>query len=683
MSHFQLQLTPGCIVEFLQENQTVLSCVLEVLDKQVRVLNINKRLLKLPAARILPWTGPVLDAQSSRQSILEALQYREQLRTDLQSRVNPLELWEIVQDELHEVSTHWLASLLWQTPQADEVAALGRNLLRYKTHFKFVPPKFKPHDAQTVQNKLQEQEKAQRKNLLLTQGHEFLHNLWARQALGQNKEIFQLPGDLEQELQQLLFKGIADPEDNDFLNYWNKLSKGLPDHPHLPLLLAQYWGLLPRHYNHLLDQAGYSWGDEWSQDFASEINRLHAEFTQRQQHPEPLGLVSIDSSTTKDIDDAFCLLPSTDSTYEICLAVACPVLGWDFQSALDRAVAHRFSSLYLPEGVAHMLPESLGTELFSLHAGQNKPVLLLHLKLDPEGNLLCIKPRLTWSALQDNLTYAQVEKSLKEKDAAYLTRALELANYLREKRIRQGAVIIEQEEPIIKLFEDQQKVQVDLEEPRTYPRAQLLVSEFMILANQALAHWAQEHDLPLLYRTQDINLSRKTAGVWRDPVQIFQVMREMSSSRLDNRPRPHASLGVQAYAPMTSPLRRYSDLVNLAQLFHFIQYNHKLFSYHDLEQQLPYLSSRAQETAKIQKFRNRYWKLLYLQTWCKQSTWPGVVVSEDGGLVTVSMPREQLLLRAPSHMFGDKIAPGKKYRLKLGKIDPLNNEIKILDAWEE
>lgn len=662
----------------------MISCVLEVMDKQVRVLNKNKRLLKLPWTRILPWTGPLLAAQSSRQTILEELQKHEQTRTELQSGLDPLELWAMLQEELNQVSVHWLASLLWQEPNEDQIAALGRSLLQYKTYFKFLPPKFRPNDADTVQARLQEQEQARRKNLILAQGQAFLQALWARNAQGHKAQLPEINPEVQQELKSLLFKGIADPEDNEFQEYWKQLCKGLPDNPHLPLVLAQYWGLLPEHYNHLLDKAGYIWADHWAQEFAPEIHRQQEEFCRLQQKPEELGLYSIDSSSTRDIDDAFCLQLAPGTGYELQLAVACPVLGWDFESALDRAVAHRFSSLYLPEGSAHMLPESLGTELFSLYAGQPKPVLLLNLSLDRAGVLQETHLRLTWTSLQDNLTYAGVEASLQQ-ESSYpeLAQALELARLLRSQRISQGAVIIEQEEPRIQLQQEQGKVQVLLHEPKLHPLAQIMVSEFMILANQALALWAKEQDLPLFYRTQDIQLSREFAGVWKDPVQIFQVMREMSGSRLDNRPRPHASLGLQAYAPVTSPLRRYSDFINLAQAVHFLQKGRPLFKAQDLERKMPYLSSRAQEIAKIQKFRTRYWKLLYLQTWCKHRTWPGVVVSEEGSLVTVFLYREQLLLRAPAQLFGEKIVPGKLFQLKLGKIDPLNNEIKILDAWEE
>ncbi|MFW5863162.1 MAG: ribonuclease catalytic domain-containing protein [Desulfohalobiaceae bacterium] len=684
MSNPQHPLEPGCILEYMQENQPILACILEATQKQLRVLNINKRLLKLPQARILPWTGPLLPPRSSREEVLQELQSRERSRISLMSGIDALELWELVQDEACQVNISWLASLLWQEPGPDQTAALGRTLLQYKTHFKFQPPGFRPNDAATVQARLLEQEKLRRRNQLLAQGQAFFQALWAKGAQGQNLELPQLEAETAQELQRLLFLGIADPESSEFQDYWKQLSRGLPNNPQLPLLLAQYWGLVPRHHNQFLDQAGYSWGNQWAGEHAPEISRLQEEFESKRQSPEDLGLYSIDSSTTQDIDDAFCLDHHPGQGYELQLAVACPVLDWKFDSELDQAVAHRFSSLYLPEGTTHMLPEELGTRLYSLHAGQAKPILLLQLSLDQEGNLQKIQPRLTWSSLEQNLTYSQVELSLQSSPMPReLGHCLELARLLRNKRIQQGAVIIEQEEPLIQLHQEQDQIRVELQEPSTHPQAQLMVSEFMILANQALALWAQDRDLPLLYRTQDIQISREIAGVWQDPVQIFQVMREMSGSRLDHSPRPHASLGLKAYAPVTSPLRRYSDFLNLAQVYHFLLQGRPWFSSQDLERRIPHLSSRAQEAAKIQKFRVRYWKLLYLQTWCKHSTWSGVLVSQEGSMATVSLPREQLQLKAPAQIFGDKLVAGKVFQLKLGRIDPLNNEVKILDAWEE
>ncbi|MCF8030884.1 MAG: ribonuclease II, partial [Desulfohalobiaceae bacterium] len=127
---------------------------------------------------------------------------------------------------------------------------------------------------------------------------------------------------------------------------------------------------------------------------------------------------------------------------------------------------------------------------------------------------------------------------------------------------------------------------------------------------------------------------------------------------------------------------RYVDFLNMAQIRKHLLGEPLLWDQERMEAMLPFLSARSQAVARIQKFRIRYWKLLYCQRCCNFQTWEGIVL-EVGELVTVSLPQEQLILRAPKKLFGEKVYPGQKYRLTLGKIDPLNNQIKIVDAREE
>ena len=64
-------------------------------------------------------------------------------------------------------------------------------------------------------------------------------------------------------------------------------------------------------------------------------------------------------------------------------------------------------------------------------------------------------------------------------------------------------------------------------------------------------------------------------------------------------------------------------------------------------------------------------------------TWTGIVVGVNEKQVLFSLPREQLLVSGPRKIFNEKIALGDRYTLKLGKINPYHDEIKIVNAWEE
>jgi len=683
MKHLQ-PASSGSLVEYLQDNQPVIGYVQEDSPKQLRVLNINKRLVKLSSARLLPWVGPVLASELSRQDILEALQQHQQMREQLQDTIDPLEIWELAQDEVRDAQVEWFAGLIWQDPDVDHVAALGRAMLRCKTHFKFQPPRFIVFDRERVEAKQATQEAERQRRELLNEGQPFLKALWEMHRQGHPLDLPPLSPGTEESLKHLLKLGVADPEDQTFLDAWKDLRRGLPDDPHLPLILSQAWGLLPKHHNHHLDQAGYAWGDSWSLEHQEEIDRITHHVSESGAEPAGLKLISIDSPSTRDIDDAFVLQPISPDELQLTLALACPVLGWEFGSDLDKAVAHRASSLYLPEGTSHMLPEVLGTDLFSLVQDESRPALLVDIRLSSSGQVVQTGIRFEWVRLEQNMNYAQVEDILSSGDTSHhLQAALDLATRLREQRIESGAVILEQNDPSITLEPEADDVHIHLSPAAVHPKAQLIVSEFMILANSAVADWAQSEGIPLVHRTQNIALPQKHAGIWEDPVDLFRIFRDMSSSRLDITPKPHASLGLKRYAPITSPLRRYADFLNLAQLFHWSQTSQPRMTSAQLESLLPYLSARGQAVSQIQRFRVRYWKLLYLKRYCKMNMWHGILVADNGTMVTVSLPEEQLFVRGEKKLFGEKLIPGQRYQLRLGKIDPLNNDIHIIKAWEE
>lgn len=683
----------GCVVEFMQGDKPHLAWVLEEQSGRLRLLTLTKREVKLPAARILSWTGPSYSGERSREEILDALRQHQEQRETLASDIDPLEIWELAQGEVEKASPRWFAELIWDKEQAADVehlAAMGRTMLGCKTHFKYQPPDFLVFPAEKVEARLAEQQAAAERERLSNQGREFFERLWQTRNQPDGPELLPLEEDLENRLRQLLLERIANPDNVENEQVWKLVRKALPETPHLELQLAQAWGIVPPHHNYYYDQAGYAPGDEWSADFQEEIQAMRAKLLEAPQGaaPESPGFVSVDSETTRDVDDAFHLRKEGEN-YRLSLALARPMIFWDMESPLARAVAQRATSIYLPEGDSHMLPEALGTDLFSLSAGQPKPAFVLEMELDASGEFLSCAPRATWITVRANESYTAAEAAMDAaipedtEHAAMLRLGCELAEKLRQKRLERGAVIIERNDPDIVLQGEGEKLAVHIEPKAETPRSQLMVSEMMILANNALALWAQEQGLPLLHRTQDIALSKEATGVWSAAEDIHKVVRSLSSAALEPVPRPHASLGVAAYSPVTSPLRRYPDFLNMCQLQHFLEHGQHLFSHEQLESLLPLLGARLEAAGRIQRFRPRYWKLLYFRQQGKDTRYRAVVVDEGPYYLVLSLPREQLFVRGPRELFGDKTFPGQRYTVRLGKIDPLHNEVHVIEAFED
>ncbi len=674
-----MEISPGAIIEYLYANEIHIGCVIST-EKHITIVTPTNRLTRLSKSRFLPWQGPCLSSSLSRDAIIHEMEEIDSLRDKIKKEIDTRQIWSLVKEEMERCDIFWLSELLWQETDIHKTAALGRALLEDKLHFKFQNPYFKIFTPAIVENKLRVLTQKEREEKLLKEGRSFLKKLWEVRTKG--GDIPPVDQDIEKGLKELLKKGIISPDNRSFQRKWKKLTDGIPQDPHLPLLLAQTWKMLPRHYNYLLDQADYKWGDEWSKAYIEEIKRQEQAFKNNRHLTLSLPFISIDSPTTQDIDDAFFIEETSKGNYLLHLALACPVLYWDFSSSLAKEVAKRSSSLYLPEGTSHMLPERLGTGIFSLHQGEEKPAIVLKTLLSSKGDLLDFSFSFEWITIEKNLSYTEAEEILQRRKGHILHSALSLAQLLRKKRIEKGAVIIERQEPRITITPQGEDVQICLEEPEVYPLSQLIISEFMILANTLSARWTNNSSLPLLFRTQDIELPVEAKGVWRDPVKIYGIIKLLSATSIDTTIRPHASLGVEGYAPITSPLRRYIDFLNISQIYKTL-IQETPFSKEELDTLIPFLNMRLQETNKIQKYRLRYWKLLYLKRYCKKFWWKAIVVDEEPQHYIFLLPREQILFKAPKNFITCNIFPGKNFRIRFQRIDPLNNQIKINKIEED
>jgi exoribonuclease-2 len=667
------------VVEFMQGDAPQAGWVLDESGGKLRLLTLNKREMKLPASRVLPWSGPCPGAGLNREEALGQLAERHRRREELAERVDALEIWELAQGEVESAEPEWFAGLVFEEPDADSLAAVGRKLLATKTHFKFRPPRFEIFPREKAEARVEEERAAAERRKILDAAAPFFKKLWSVHSSGGPPPDGPDAPEIAEKLKSMVLEAMAgEPE---ILPLWKEATKGLPDSPQLALHLARAWGLVSEHHNVLLEQEGYRWGDDWTGQFAERIEEHAARFESPGEVTDASPYVSVDSSTTRDVDDAF-FMSRSDDGFELRLALACPALHWDFGGELDLAVRERASSLYLPEGTSFMLPERLAAGACSLAAGENRPAMVLAFRLDAEMRPVQVTPSLEVVRLAENATYEAVEERLEsgEADESAIL-AAELSKLLRERRVAGGAVIIERTEPKVVLREGRDGVIVDLERPEECPRAQLLVSELMILANSWTAKWAGEQDLPLLHRTQDIALPPDAAGVWEEPQDVYNTVKLLGATLLEPDPAPHASLGVRAYCPTTSPLRRYSDFLNQGQIIHYLRHGRPRWEQEELGRRLPYLSARLEAASRIQRFRPRYWKLVYLKQ-RPEAHYPSIVV-ETNQLVTASIPSLQIYVRAPKDIFGDKTWPGQRFLVRLDKVHPLENEIRVAEAVEE
>lgn len=691
---------PGCLVEFMQGNSPMQALVLEAKGDRLRLYGINHRETTLQAGRLLPWSGPDLGTGLSRQRMDELLEERRALRVSLADDISSLEVWELTQGEMAKAPAEWLAGLIWEQPGIDQEAALGHVLLAAKTHFRFSPPDFEIFPQDVVEARQAQAEAARIRESFAITGAQFFQKLWGistrkRGTLTPQEEP---DAELAEKLKAMLFTRLADPESLEDAPLWQLLIKGLPDSPHIALILAVAWRLIPEHYNFWLDRIGFERGDAWAESLYSSCPDVRESVASLLPNLErdASPFVSVDPACAEDRDDALCVERLPDA-YRVKVALACPACVWPFGSELDKAVMRRASSLYFPEGNQHMLPASIGRNLFSLDAGALRPALVVSIQLSPQGEMECVEPRLAAVTPAANLALEDCEAALGggtpaaescpslltetalPSCAAMLRTGLELAGILQQRRIANGAVITEQPDPEIRIEGLDEDARVHIDSGPDAALSHLLVSEIMILVNSALAKWGRDRGLPLLYRTQDVALPREFSGIWSEPHDIFRVMRALPPALPDMEPRRHAGLGVDAYATMSSPLRRYVDLWNQGQVAGFLLDG---VPPRNLAALLPVLSARADAVNQAQRARPRYWKLLFFRQRGDRHWWEAVVVDENEAFATVSLPWAQILVRGRRRSFDEKIYPGMPVQVRLGKVDPLMNEIQVLEARE-
>lgn len=672
---------PGCIVEFLHGNKTHVAWVLDEQKGRYRVLTANRRESKLPANRLLPWSGPAHGTGLNREEITNLLAKHEEKREQLAAEIDAIELWELAEGDVPRANVEWFAGLIWDELDADHVAAMGRRMIEQKTHFKFQPPEFEVYTAERVEARMVEEEARKRRERIVNAGHSFFHALWDARTKGR-KAPEPPEQELADKLRDVLFAAMGDTSGSPELTIWNAVKKGLPDDPLLPMFLGQTWGIIPEHFNIHLMTEGYEWGDAWSSRYAEELEELTAAFEKAKQPPLDLPLVSIDSPTTLDIDDAFHVEPTSDGGYKLTLAFARPTVGFDFASPLGRAVRERASSIYLPEGTSHMLPESHGIKLFSLTQGDERPAIMLEAILNADAEPVSVTPSLAWVNVAENSTYEAMEADLdSDTPNPQFALAAELGAKLRQRRIDGGAVVVDRPDPAITLEGEGATTRVVISKREAYPRAQVAVSEFMIFANSMFGRYGADNNIPMLYRTQDVTLPGDAAGVWHEPEDCYRVVRLMAPTCQELVPRKHATIGAKAYAPLTSPIRRYTDLINLAQMESYIESGAPKWTTEDIQLMLPHITARTEAAGRIQRFRPRYWKLLYLKQHKKEMH--EAVVVDGGDIVNLALPLIQLYVRCPRKLLGDKIFPGQRFQVRFGKADPLSNEMRIAEAWEE
>ena len=357
---------------------------------------------------------------------------------------------------------------------------------------------------------------------------------------------------------------------------------------------------------------------------------------------------AIDNEGSTDPDDAV----AYDGKY-LWVHIADPASTVMPDSSIDKAACQRGATLYIPEGAARMLCEDC-LEDYALGLKEKSRALSFRILLNSEGGIEECQVMKTIVNVK-RLTYQEADKI---KDSDELKPLFDIARKNIERRSKSGAVQITMPEIQIRLEGEEKKV-VITNHPHT--ESSEMIREMMLLAGEGAAKFAFRNNIPFPFVSQEAptipeDIPEGLAGQ-------FKLRRCMRKRNVGVTPGMHSGLGLALYSQVTSPLRRYSDLIAHQQLRAFID-GKKLMDKDTMLMKISEGDAGAMAAKKAERNTNMHWTLVYL---LQNPDWTGEAICVDN---TQKLPQFSIPSLALETYIGiTGISLNEKISVKVLKID--------------
>jgi ribonuclease R len=308
--------------------------------------------------------------------------------------------------------------------------------------------------------------------------------------------------------------------------------------------------------------------------------------------------VTIDGERAKDFDDAISI-KRTDDGYRLWVHIADVgfFVGWD--SLIDKEARKRGTSVYFPDRVIPMLPKELSEDLCSLRPKVERMAFTVEMDFDMHGERTDTRFYPSIINSNERMTYTSVKKILVDEDRKerqkynYLLQDFEmmgeLCNILKSRRLKRGSLDFDLPEPEV-LLDIQGNPENIIRAERNF--AHMIIEEFMIAANEAVAGHLEALNIPSLYRIHEepdpmklegimkiissLRILKKTKTItpkdFSDLIKQIQgtpeeeiinhmILRSLKQAKYSPINVGHFGLASESYTHFTSPIRRYPDLV--------------------------------------------------------------------------------------------------------------------------
>lgn len=355
---------------------------------------------------------------------------------------------------------------------------------------------------------------------------------------------------------------------------------------------------------HLVTRRKYALPDAWSDAQQSEAETIlaapFADSEQAKSRPQlhDLAFITIDSESTRDMDDAL-FVRKSDNGWELSVAIADPSAMIDSDSELDKAAWERANTAYLPGKAVTMLPETLANTTFSLVAGEARPALMCHMSVDASGVVSATRFEEAMVTSHHKLSYDKVAAFLEQdlsdaipESTHDMVRELFACSRALNDQRRQHQLLMEDRDDYELKLNEQRHIDSIVRYSRN--QAQQIVEESMLAANNAAGRLFAEHQGYGIFSSHPGFRTERLEGIkqviaeetpeladvdvtaaegYKQVVRAYQEQADkqhilaafrmmLQAGVLTGEPLPHFGLGIDYYATITSPIRRYNDLHN-------------------------------------------------------------------------------------------------------------------------
>ncbi|WP_218138152.1 RNB domain-containing ribonuclease [Thermoleophilum album] len=358
-----------------------------------------------------------------------------------------------------------------------------------------------------------------------------------------------------------------------------------------------------------------------------------------------LPTFTIDPAEAKDFDDAISARVEGDGRVRVWVHVADVTAFVRPGGALDEEARRRATSVYAPGTVEPMLPHVLSSGECSLRPGEDRLAVTVELEMD-EARVRKARFMRTLIRSDARLTYDQVDRVFAGRERAQepwaepLAAARRVARALRDRRRRRGGLEIDSAEPRFE-FDAEGRVRAVTRERQT--ESHWLIEELMVLANEQVAGYLEDHRVPTIYRIHerpDLDaierladqlasidvptpplpdrlspqqaeraagaISRRVAAYARRSGRGREafpglVLRALKQAVYSPRNVGHSGLASSRYCHFTSPIRRYPDIVVHRALLQALGLDDAAHPASELPELAIHCSAREREAMEIER----------------------------------------------------------------------------------